>query len=965
MDKGKVVFKKIKCCNEKNKVYFLGYDENKHKNCCLLNYAKTVFKNSNIEKISLKDTLTSFEEKDGLVEKIKHNDIILLCGCKDNKDRQFLIYQVLKSFRNNNIIVFIDNLDLNIKEDYNEVVKNHTNLHLFVKEDEVLQKLKNELPETKIYKKPTDKKDKNIINILKDAKANKKWFKTIKDPKISICVPVYNVEKCLEKCLNSIINQTYKNIEIICVEGGSTDNSPKILEEYAKKDNRVIILKHDGNKGLLAGRKTAVAKATGDYVVFVDSDDYIVSNACKILANTIEKHGSSIIAFDCNIINLEKNNEEGYKWLLSFSEKNLKNRQKLYKEEISQKCLAEQKPKQNIWNKAYRVDICKKAYALIPNEILIGEEDLFAIQYLYYFANDMVYIDKKLYNYSYEASDSTADYNHEENLNKHLKNIECIVTFLNYLKELECVYQGYFFASENMCIDIIKNKIMYEIMNFIPEDNRAFYINKLLDVVGESILTESIFKTFYQSIEKVAPILQKTSLFKNKTKQVKNIGIFYHRLGNGGVERVIQKITPLLIDAGFSITIFVEEKTSCDYEIDNRADIVILPRFEDCHNGFYTKSKIKAWKENVEKYNIDTVMYQASSYQYMFYDVLILNTLDVHFITTAHELFCQAMCFGSDLLPKRLATIKCVDFIQTLSKTEETFWTNLGVNAKYIINPLTFNPKENKIAKKENNLVLWVGRLDYFQKKPKDAIDIFKMVYAKNKDARMIMLGKGENEEQTQDVLTHISMCDLDGVVENIYDNDVKKYYEKTSVLLMTSTYESAPMVLGEAMSFGLPVVSYDMPYVEMLQENEGVVCIAQRDMASAAQQITSILNDKEKRNKMGEASKKFIDEFSNQNPLTSWLEIFKNLPKNKKQKTTDKNYNKIIEEIIYEHYTIGINEIKKGIIPPPLSFFARAKRCLKVNGVWGTFKKVVKKSLGKAKRILKRILCKNKNTSK
>ena len=210
MDKGKVVLKQIKCTDNKPRVYFLGYDEDKHKDCCLLNYAKKVFKDNDIEKISLKDTLTSFKEKDGLVEEIKHNDVILLCGCKENVDRQLLTYQVLKGFRNNNIIVFADTLDLDIKDDYREIIKNHTNLHLFVKEDEVLQQLKKDFPETKIYKKPTEKQDSNIIKILRDAKANKKWFKTVKNPKISICVPVYNVEKYLPMCIDSFINQTYK-----------------------------------------------------------------------------------------------------------------------------------------------------------------------------------------------------------------------------------------------------------------------------------------------------------------------------------------------------------------------------------------------------------------------------------------------------------------------------------------------------------------------------------------------------------------------------------------------------------------------------------------------------------------------------------------------------------------------------------------------------------------------------------
>lgn len=797
----------------------------------------------------------------------------------------------------------------------------------------------------------------SIFNGLK-----KKTLK--KEPiKFSICVPVYNVENYLKMCLDSIINQTYKNIEIICVEDCSTDSSPKILEEYAKKDNRIIVLKHDGNKGLLAGRKTAVEKATGDYVMFVDSDDSIVPNACEILADAIKKYGSSMVAFDCNIVNFGKNNEREYNDALYYFVPHLNDGQKLYKEDISIESLQNNNLQYNVWNKIYKTDICKKAYPLLPDERIVWAEDLFAMQYLYYFGNDMVYIDKKLYNYSFGTGVSTTDFDHEKNVNNHLKNIEYIITFLNYLKETKCYYRSFFFASEKKCADIIKNTILYEIMNFIPEEKRAFYIDKLLSVVGEELLIEAIFKSFHQNIEKIAPVLQKTGLFKEKTRKVKNIGIFYHRIGNGGVERVIQKITPLLLEAGYSVTLFVEEKTTYDYAIDERAEIVVLPKFEDCCNGFYTKYRIEAWKDYIEKYNIDTMMYQASSYQYMFYDILILNTLNVNFIATAHELFCQAMCWGSDLLPKRLATIKCVDFMQTLSKTEETFWTNLGVNAKYIINPLTFNPKENKVAKKDNNLVLWVGRLEYFQKKPKDAIDIFKMVYAKNKDARMVMLGKGENEGQTNDVLNHISSCGLDGIVKNIYDNDIKKYYESASVLLMTSTYESAPMVLGEAMSCGLPVVCYDMPYVEMLQENDGVVCVAQRDMASAAQQVLSILQDKEKRDKMGKASKKFIDKFSNQNPIKLWTEVFKDLENGKKKENKDKNYNKIIEEIIYEHYTIGIKELESRCVPPvyiPLSFFARAERCLKTNGIFGTFKKVVKKTLGK----IKKIFCKNKNTS-
>ena len=91
---------------------------------------------------------------------------------------------------------------------------------------------------------------------------------------ISVIVPVYNVEKYLSKCLDSIINQTYKNLEIICVDDGSTDSSSKILEEYAKKDTRIKVITRQ-NGGLSAARNTGVKNATGEFVSFVDSDDWI------------------------------------------------------------------------------------------------------------------------------------------------------------------------------------------------------------------------------------------------------------------------------------------------------------------------------------------------------------------------------------------------------------------------------------------------------------------------------------------------------------------------------------------------------------------------------------------------------------------------------------------------------------------------------------------------------------------
>ena len=93
---------------------------------------------------------------------------------------------------------------------------------------------------------------------------------------ISIIVPVYNVDKYLSKCIDSIISQTYNDIELILVDDGSPDNSPKICDEYARKDNRIIVI-HKENGGVSSARNAGLDIAKGKYIGFVDPDDYIVS----------------------------------------------------------------------------------------------------------------------------------------------------------------------------------------------------------------------------------------------------------------------------------------------------------------------------------------------------------------------------------------------------------------------------------------------------------------------------------------------------------------------------------------------------------------------------------------------------------------------------------------------------------------------------------------------------------------
>ncbi len=126
--------------------------------------------------------------------------------------------------------------------------------------------------------------------------------------KITVIVPVYNVENYLEEAINSVISQTYKNLEILIIDDGSTDNSSQICDKYAKKDIRIKVF-HQTNKGLSGARNTGLKNATGKYIMFLDSDDKFEPQACETMYKFIERTKADYAIG--NYINID---EDGSKW---------------------------------------------------------------------------------------------------------------------------------------------------------------------------------------------------------------------------------------------------------------------------------------------------------------------------------------------------------------------------------------------------------------------------------------------------------------------------------------------------------------------------------------------------------------------------------------------------------------------------------------------------------------------------
>lgn len=332
-------------------------------------------------------------------------------------------------------------------------------------------------------------------------------------PKISIIIPAYNVENYLEECLNSLLNQTLREIEMIIIDDGSSDATPKICDEFSKRDSRIVVV-HQKNAGVSEARNKGISFATGEYVMFVDGDDWIEEDACETVYQHLkEKQADSLMFCYVNqsskgakkkeIFSQEKIVFEGEE-ITNRIEKSfigLTGDELAHPERIDSTI--------SVWGKVYKLDIIKKYHIKYINYNIVPSEcQLFNIEY-FSKAKKVVYVKEFLYHYRRNTESSVTKRYKKNVIEKWLYWIQYMKEYINQnYPENEKIFEAYY---NRICFSVIP--ISGELLK---KKNFRYTYREL-----KKVLNSEHYRNAYQKLEfKNMPIHWKIYFYLAKKRSV-------------------------------------------------------------------------------------------------------------------------------------------------------------------------------------------------------------------------------------------------------------------------------------------------------------------------------------------------------------------------------------------------------------------------------------------------------------
>lgn len=455
-------------------------------------------------------------------------------------------------------------------------------------------------------------------------------------PKISILIAIYNGADSFNKSIDSLRKQTLKDIEIVCVNDNSTDNSLELLENYQKEDDRIKIVSFRENRGTICARKAGVEAATGEYIMFMDQDDQFEEYACEELYNMIVEKNVDIVNFRSKVIAIPPTTESQRKWQEDFMQPY---DGFLYGRDVFDYCFKPDyesgntwnKYTWNVWNKIYKTDVCKKAMLECAEDYVVNGDDMYVYMLISYYANSY-YGDANGKFYHIYSLGSGLMGNHKLSLRR-------FYTLARRGKSVDNEIK--FFADKDP--DSFKEAVELDYARAIcgmvqrwysrlEDANRPEGFDMLAEYVDMVSIIAGLHKYVKVSYDKLIDAVKGAKALERTKVYIKTLAIYF------STDTPLKTIDELFIrncrKAGYKVVCITDEGNDISHIVSKDEEVIYIPKeLKEVNVCQYAiKARIEKINEIVAKNHIDAYIYTGTLESNFVYDMLIVKSNGTAFV---------------------------------------------------------------------------------------------------------------------------------------------------------------------------------------------------------------------------------------------------------------------------------------------------------------------------------------------
>ena len=768
----------------------------------------------------------------------------------------------------------------------------------------------------------------------------------------TIIVPMYNCASYLERCLDSVCAQG-EGVEVICIDDGSSDDTAAVAEHFAQSRGEVSVVRKE-NGGAGSARNVGIDRACGEYVCFVDSDDYILPGAIDALYARAKRDELDILYYDASV----EYEDEGlardypgdvrYFHRLHAHEEVRTGRQlmvDLCREEGWRVSPVLQFVRRGLFEEAglrFPEGVCNEdnaytAYALFAARRVAHVTDCWYVRCLRHGSimtsgvspaslrgNFRAYWDvvsfvagrSDLTVEEYEAFDNLICFlrartrEHYEHLLAEGRDPFSEFTLgerfsfeqtLRTYAELENLRapQPVPHSADGVALrckqaaddseDTAARRVEAAASAPAPEAHAA--LASFVADGGPAACSAAFAQRFWGQPARFWRMFGEAPVLAPSPRDIRTVGVYYHRMGMGGAERVVAFLCKVWCAMGLRVVLFTDEEPKPgDFEVPAAVERVVLPLFFDVNAENYI-GRATLFADALVEQGVDAMVYHQWWSHVLPWDMLTCKLAGVPFSVYTHGAFHCLMREGHPIDVQLPQVYGYADAVFALDRPDKAFWEWFNPRVLQTVNPVTIAPEAARRAPLASHEIVWVGRLDPYQKQPEEALRIMKQVRDAVPDARLTMVGPAPDGSVMDGLLALARGLGIEDCVEFAGgQRDVSPYLERASVYLSTSCLEGWYLTLAEAQARGLPSVIYELPYLELTREGRGMLSVRQGDATGAAAAIVRLLGDERARADLADEAFSHMQELAGYDYAAFWTDAFAEIGRGDKPQRPDED---------------------------------------------------------------------------